>query len=475
MKCLFVIATIIHLAIFSQTVQSQEDKPKTHEVKPGFFEVVETITATVESKNMTPLSADTKNWTDLVIDKIVPEGTRVSKDQPIVWFDTEKIDRKITESEQALALTKLSVESAKLEFDQLAKTFELDRQLAERKHRNTEQDFNYFNDVDKPNRIRSAERGLKNAQWSLEYSQEELNQLERMYQEDELTEESEEIVLKRTRRQVENSQFYLEQAQMRTARTLEYDLPREAEKKQEELERAKLEFEKSKVTLPIEREKKQVAFDKARFELGKQQIDHDKLTADRKRMVINAPSDGVLYFGRCARGKWLSAAGSGSRDLEKGKTVPQNKTIVTIVDVDQLMLRAELTEKQLSHIEKDKSGLATPAAFPNRHVDASVTSISYVPIAADKYDCQLSISETPKGLMPGMTCSIRFVIHQSHEAIAVPESSVFSDNGVDHYVYLTGDDAPEKRSVNVGLTANKKSEITSGLSKGDKILLGRPE
>ena len=90
MKSSFVIATVFCLSIFGQSVQSQEDKPKIHEVKKGFFEVVETLSATVESKNMTAVAADTKNWTDLVIDKIVPEGTRVSKDEPIIWFDTEK-------------------------------------------------------------------------------------------------------------------------------------------------------------------------------------------------------------------------------------------------------------------------------------------------------------------------------------------------------------------------------------------------
>ena len=57
------------------------------------------------------------------------------------------------------------------------------------------------NDIDLTKR--SAANSLKSSEQTLEYQLEELKQLEKMYKEDDLTEETEEIVLKRQRDAVE--------------------------------------------------------------------------------------------------------------------------------------------------------------------------------------------------------------------------------------------------------------------------------
>ena len=74
--------------------------------------------------------------------------------------------------------------------------------------------------------LKSLEYELKSAQFQLDYQQDELDQLEKMYEADDLTEDTEEVVLKRTRNQVDFAKFNLEQTKLFVDELLKVRLPR---------------------------------------------------------------------------------------------------------------------------------------------------------------------------------------------------------------------------------------------------------
>ena len=123
---------LLQTALFAQEKEDKKDERKTHTVKTSFFEVVEEVTAAVESKSMTEVIVETTNWTDLEINKIVEEGTAINQGDEIVWFKTEDIDKKLKESEFALKLAELSLQASSLDFDLTQNTFDLDTQLREK-------------------------------------------------------------------------------------------------------------------------------------------------------------------------------------------------------------------------------------------------------------------------------------------------------------------------------------------------------
>ncbi len=475
---LFVFGLLLALPLAAvaqeQPEEKKKDERKTHTVKAGFFEVVEEISAAVESRNMTEVPANFDSWTDLEILKIIDEGATVKQGDDIVWFKTDDIDRKLKESEYALQIAELGLKASQVDLQLTMNTFELDMLLNQRKQQQLEEDFRYFAEVDRPNREKSTKFNIQNSEHALEYAQEEYNQLKRMYDEDELTEESEEIVLKRTQRDVENRQFYLEQTQIRAARTLDTELPREAETKKAELDRGKLEFEKSRIAMPLERDKKRIAFEKARVAFDNEKADLEELARDRARMIIQAPAGGVLYYGRCVRGKWMGPSGP-SRELQVGTKAQPNKVIATIVDPAQLMLRADLSEAQLAGIRAGSAGVVTPKAFPGSKAQAKVSQIAYVPVQDDKFDCQMELTNAPTGLMPGMSCQVRFIVAQKENAVTVPTSAVFTNDGITHFVYVVDGEGHRQQTVQTGLKSDKNIEILSGLAAGDEILTERPE
>ncbi|HCU87099.1 MAG TPA: HlyD family secretion protein, partial [Verrucomicrobiales bacterium] len=73
----------------------------------------------------------------------------------------------------------------------------------------------------------SARFSLLTSQNSLAYAEEELKQLKKMYAADDITEETEEIILQRATHAVNRAKHFLERSESTAANTLTATLPRE--------------------------------------------------------------------------------------------------------------------------------------------------------------------------------------------------------------------------------------------------------
>ena len=77
-------------------------------------------------------------------------------------------------------------------------------------------DHKYYVEIERPLQEESTKRSLQSSERYLESATEELNQLLKMYKEDDLTEETEEIILKRQRYAVESAEFRLKSSKLST-------------------------------------------------------------------------------------------------------------------------------------------------------------------------------------------------------------------------------------------------------------------
>ena len=173
---------------------------------------------------------------------------------------------------------------------------------AERTRQLADLELEHLNTIDEEMSRRSAAESLKSSEYSLEYAMEELHQLEQMYLADDLTEETEEIILKRARRSVERSQYFLETARIRHERTLEEGIPLARERLEEAAERAAASLDKSIVTLPGSLEQKRIDLLKLRTAQQELEQKFERLQKDRGLLTVEAPATGTVYYGHCDRG-----------------------------------------------------------------------------------------------------------------------------------------------------------------------------
>ena len=214
---------------------SKADEAKTESATKAKISVYQKTSGVVESQKLTPLKTDLKIWKTLVIESITPEGTRVKSGDALISFEKDKYEKALSDATIAFQSAELDSRDAKLALQQIEKTYDIDVEQTKRALVQAREDYEHYLNVEIPQRKKMLEYRLKSSQWSLENSQEEYDQLLKMYEEDELTEESEKIVLKRAKRGVETSKMFLENAKASYERSKKFLNPRADQLKKEEI------------------------------------------------------------------------------------------------------------------------------------------------------------------------------------------------------------------------------------------------
>jgi HlyD family secretion protein len=451
----------------------------THKVKQEPFKIEVDMSGVFEADQTWPVTLSPNSWSSFTVLKAVPHGKPVQKGETLVWLDMKEIDEQLQDMEKSLRLNKLVLQLADTELELMKTTLPLDLEASARAKKITDEDLNYFLNINRSFMEESASFSLKSSQQSLEYAEEELKQLEKMYTADDLTEETEEIVLKRARNEVEQGKFYLKSTELRTKKTVEQELPRLEQQLTEAAKRAEIGLEKSRATLPVQFEKQQIERDKQVVDNLRAEKKLQDLMADRKSMAVESPAEGYVYYGRCTRGKWPGVDAMAGQ-LQEGGKLPPDSVFMTIVSPRPLRVRADVAEKDLHRLAKGMPGTAVPAGYPDMKLPITVEHVSPFPIGPGTFDgyVRVTLDEKAKPVVPGMACKLTLIAYEKKDAITVPAAAVFDNpaDGERNLVYVkTAEDKSAERKVVIGQKTEQTWEILQGLNPGEEILLKKPE
>lgn len=459
-----------------EDAKPEKKKPETHTVKAERLKIELKLSGTFESEQAVEVSLRPKVWSKMEVRQAVSHGTAVKKSSALIEFDLQDLERAIKAAEQGVELGRLGLEESKVALDALRKTTPIDLEAAKRNSKNAQDDLDYFLKVTLGRSKKSAQESLKRSQYSLEYAQEELNQLRQMYKADDLTEETEEIILKRAERSVASSKFFLESAELRTQRTLATDLPRQEQTLRDSTVRELSNVAKAVTALSAGMRKAEIGLEKQIIEARKADENLAELKADHKLLSsVKSPIDGYVYFGRVKDGKW---AGKGTFEaaLKPGGAVTPKQVFMTVVSANVNRIRTSVSEKDLRNVMQGMSGKATATVDPDTKLAVKVESVSRVPSAPGSFDCVISLAASPKAIVAGMSGEVVLVTYDKKDALLVPKSAVFENDGDDsRYVYVIDGDSHAKRVVKTGRSKGVNVEVKDGLAAGDQILLKKPE
>lgn len=450
----------------------------TYSVKPVPFRLEAKLEGTFEPPQIADVRPDMRRWTQLVVEDAVPHGTRVGRGDVLVRLDTTKIDEAIRDLEVAGRLATTALGLLERELVLLEKATPLQLEIATRNRRMIEEDVERYETREAELATAANDKQLEAAEFSLANAEEELAQLEKMYEQDDLTEETEEIVLKRARFEAEMARFNAAFVRDRHERMAGLDLPRRREYLENLDRSSELDFERAEAGLPVALEKQRLELEKARNDHRKATENLAELQAERERMPIRSPADGIVYYGKWRQGKWTDADAAAGR-LRPGGQLDARDTIMTVIGPGKLALRAGVPEKELARVTAGHPAKVVPKAFPDVRLMARVRGVSPVPVAAGKFDALMDLAEEHPRLVAGMEADVRVIAESRPEALAVPKKAVFSEPLDDdaRFVYVAGGDGKlaQKRTVAVGRANDELIEITAGLAFGDVILLDKPK
>lgn len=465
----------------SETAAAKSETPATHTVKKGPLKITVDLDGVFEARSAAEIVIRLDEYVPapaLIVASAAKHGAHVKKGDVLLTLETEKLDKVIDDLRTDLKLSELGLKQAEDSLAALEKTTPLDLAANERAEKTNAEDRKYYFDVQRPFNLKMADFNLKRARDSMEYTEEELRQLEKMYAADEVTEETEAIVLKRARDQLESAKMMVESAQMARDHDLNFDIPRTDDRTKELSQRRELEIARAKILLPEMLKRQQMEVEKQRVQHTRSAERLKKLVADRERLAVRSPIEGVVYYGKCTRGKFGEAQ-SLADSLRPAGMVQMNQVLMTVVQPQVMTIRATIAEDQLHRLRPGLSGVATPSGFPELKLAAALSQWSEVLIGPGNLDATLNVNldKNVKSIMPGMACKVKLTAYAKKDALLLPAGAVLTDEMDEHrYVYLLGKDGKSaKRDVTVGEKTDKVVEIVKGLAEGDQVLQEAPK
>jgi multidrug resistance efflux pump len=417
--------------------EEKKKERKTAKVEVKRLKVDVTLDGTFTAEKMTPVALRPETWSQFEIVEIVEHGSEVHEGQVLVKFDSEKIDEEIADLELSQHVSELAIRKAEQELPRLEKSLAMNADEAERTDKNAREDYDRYHKLERPMVLKSVEYSLKSAQFYVDYTQDELDQLEKMYEADDLTEETEEIVLKRTRTELDFAKFYLEQTKLNADSALNVRLPRADIAIKESLDKAALGLARAKTALALD-------LNRARYELEQQKksraksLDrHAKLLVDRALMELKAPADGIVYYGECEKGNWSDLASMISK-LKPHNSVSADTVVMTILERRPLAVLAKVDEAKRPEFAVGQAAKVVPPLENAEWLKARLESASAVPVAAGKFDVELDLtgSELPDWIVAGMSCKVKVTTYDKADALVIPKKAVQTDKEDEEQKYV---------------------------------------
>jgi multidrug efflux pump subunit AcrA (membrane-fusion protein) len=179
--------------------------------------------------------------------------------------------------------------------------------------------------------------------------------------------------------------------------------------------------------------------------------------------------------GSTGSGSGTSSTGSsGSGSSSSGSSSSSSSgTFITMADVDQLQITADVSETDIDSIKTGQDATITLNALPNTPLGATVASISPTSTVVSnvvEYAVTLNLVGTvPTGVRPGQSASILITTAEASNALYVPTSAVTTTGGSSYVtVVQNGRDVPTK--VTTGVVGTTDTQIVSGLTQGETVL-----
>ena len=153
-----------------------------------------------------------------------------------------------------------------------------------------------------------------------------------------------------------------------------------------------------------------------------------------------------------------------------------SKTAVHLVDTSTVEMDGVVDEVDIYKVKVGQEAIITVDALPNAEMRGEVTFIS--PFGTQtagvvEFPVKISLESAEVELKGGLTATADIIVEKHENVLLVPNRSIKGSPG-DYWVEVVIDEekvTTEKRPVTLGAQNEQLSEVISGLSEGEKIIV----
>jgi HlyD family secretion protein len=186
--------------------------------------------------------------------------------------------------------------------------------------------------------------------------------------------------------------------------------------------------------------------------------------------VIRAPFSGIIARKYADPGAFVTPTTAGS-----AVTSATSSSILALASTNEIV--AQVAEASISQIRVGQVAVIKVDAYAGKTFDGKVTQVatqSLVQQNVTSFEVKVAVADSQRLLHQGMNVTIDFQAGQLNQVLVVPTASIVQQKAVQGvFVAKPGGD-PVFTPIVVGTTVNDKTEVKSGLTGNERVLLSFP-
>jgi macrolide-specific efflux system membrane fusion protein len=192
--------------------------------------------------------------------------------------------------------------------------------------------------------------------------------------------------------------------------------------------------------------------------------------------VLRAPVAGTVVEVNGSVGQ--SAGGTTSESTTSSGTSSTSSTsdtsgFIVISDLKNLQVLAYFSETDTAQLRVGQRASVTLNALPDEQVSGKVIAIDTTSTTVNQvvdYGVTIELEDRPNDVRVGQTAVVVVITGRAKDVLSVPSSVVQTTGGQDTVTVLR-DGKQVSTVVELGLTGDQTTEIVSGLSEGDEVVV----
>lgn len=194
----------------------------------------------------------------------------------------------------------------------------------------------------------------------------------------------------------------------------------------------------------------------------------ERVQEDLRNSTITSPIDGLVL----------------SRNVEVGNAVSsivvlgsQATLLFTLGDVSDVFVRGKVDQADIGKVYMGQPARIVVESFRDKKFDGKVYKIA--PLGVEKenvttFEVQVSIHNPGNQLKAAMSANAEIIMEEKPNVLLVPEAAVLYDKDRNASVEvpdITAEKGRKKLPVKLGISNGVKTELISGLTQGQKVIL----
>lgn len=403
---------------------------------------------------------------------LIEEGKQINAGEVLCRLDTKEMVNQLQQLNLEISRSEVSVNAARSEFQIQKGDNVANIQKSRIALEKAEKDLEKYNDGDVPKERRLLEVKIKEAETAFKRA-------EKKYQ-DSVTLQKEDFIsaaqVEQDLIEYERSDIQLDSAINDLELFIKYTMPMTTKEKEAAVENARRELENAEIRAASTLAQKEVAVKGAEETLDAQRRNLQEVTEEIDKFTIKAPTPGLVLHGN-PQEPWYR------ENLKLGGDVWGGMTLFTIPDLRVMQVQVNIHEADINKLKEAQSATVTMDTYPGLVLKGQVTKIAKVAGRQNrwggdddvkKFSVEITMEERPElQLKPGISAKSEIFIEERRDVLFIPRQAIFIEEGK-HYCFRLASGAPQKTEIGVEISNDSYTQIASGLSEGDRVLLYNP-